>query len=558
MALVNNNIKILDCTLRDGGYYNNWDFSRDLIQEYLQAMAALRVDYVEIGFRGLINKGYKGGCAFSTDNFINSFSIPVELKNSIGVMINGAELLPSPSEQRAELPLDVIEKQIYSSLGALFTHTKKSPVTLVRIACHVHEFEYCLLAANWLKEQGYLVGFNLMQVASSTEAEISRLAYTAEKFPIDVLYFADSMGSLNAYQTSKIISALKKSWKGELGIHTHDNIGNALGNSIQAVSDGVTWVDGTVLGMGRGAGNVKTEYLVIALEEIRNVKPKITKLLEVIDKYFKLLQNQYGWGSNPYYYFAGIYGIHPSFIQEMLADSRYNIEEILIVLERLRTEGGKKFSLGALEMARNFYSGEPYGDWKPIEAIDGKEVLILGSGPGVLSHRKVIEAYINKYKPYVISLNTQKSICEDLINIRSACHPVRLLADYQEYQRLPQPLVAPIGMLSEDIQKELESKQVYNYGITIQSGVFAFHDTHCILPSPLVIAYSLAIATSGKAKKILLSGFDGYGADDPRRKEMDQIFNLYMNADNSVPIISVTPTRYEIPEVSIYAFENEL
>ena len=87
----------LDCTLRDGGYYNSWDFSPQIVSDYLIAMANLKVDFVEIGLRTLKNIGFKGGYAFSTDAFINSLNIPFELNEKIGVMINGSELLQKPT-----------------------------------------------------------------------------------------------------------------------------------------------------------------------------------------------------------------------------------------------------------------------------------------------------------------------------------------------------------------------------------------------------------------------------------------------------------------------------
>lgn len=263
------NIKIVDCTLRDGGYYNDWDFSPELIQDYLQAMAALKVDFVEIGFRSLKNTSFKGACAFSTDTYLNSLNIPIELKNKIGVMVNGAELANSDTQKVV--------------LETLFNSKAKSPVTLVRIACHMHEFEACLPAAAWLKEQGYLVGFNLMQVADRTEDEITTLTNKASAYPIDVLYFADSMGSLNPEQIKTMVNVFKKGWKGSLGIHTHDNMGQAILNTLQAVKEGVTWVDSTVTGMGRGPGNAQTEYLVMALEPYRSSLGNPTKLFELID-----------------------------------------------------------------------------------------------------------------------------------------------------------------------------------------------------------------------------------------------------------------------------------
>ena len=79
------NTKIIDCTLRDGGYYNNWDFKDNLVQAYLDCMNELNIDFVEIGFRSLINNGFKGAFAYSTDSFIESLSIPNNIK--IGVMV---------------------------------------------------------------------------------------------------------------------------------------------------------------------------------------------------------------------------------------------------------------------------------------------------------------------------------------------------------------------------------------------------------------------------------------------------------------------------------------
>ena len=167
-------------------------------------------------------------------------------------MINGSEIA-NPKNQK-----DHLEK--------LFNPKSNSPISLVRIACHIHEFNNCLPAAEWLKKKGYLVGFNLMQVADRSADEITQIAKAANSYPIDVLYFADSMGSLNIHQLKDVINAFKKGWKGQLGIHTHDNIGQAVNNSIEAVKSGVTWVDSTVVGMGRGPGNAQTEYIMLALD----------------------------------------------------------------------------------------------------------------------------------------------------------------------------------------------------------------------------------------------------------------------------------------------------
>jgi len=535
-------IVVLDCTLRDGGYYNDWDFSDELICDYLSAMGSVGVDYVELGFRSLINTEFRGACAYTTDQFISNFSIPDNIK--IGVMVNASELLGYAGG-------------IDSALDLLFDNADRSPVSLVRVACHIHEISDILPAARWLNDKGYLVGLNLMQAAGCSGEFLSSIAEKIAACPVDVLYFADSMGSLDTENTLRIAKALKQGWDGSLGMHAHDNMGRALNNTVAAIDSGlVKWVDSTVLGMGRGAGNVQTEYLLLALDD-KNHSVNITSLLHLINDHFKDLKSIYNWGCNPYYYLAGMYSIHPSYVQEMLRDSRYSETDILAAIDHLKLGTGKKYSLGTLEASRHFYNGDPVGSWVAEKDISERDVLILGTGNGVVTHREGIEQYIRQYDPFVIALNTNQDINQDLINIRAACHPVRLLADCADHLTLPQDLVTPYSMLPEDVREELESKNILDFGISVTPGIFEFGDCYCTLPNSLVISYALAIATSGKANRIILAGFDGYEDGDPRNVEMDELFSLYHKHESSREFFFITPTVYRVPTRSVYCISNE-
>lgn len=528
---------LLDCTLRDGGYYNSWNFRESLINDYLKAMQAAGVDYVELGLRSLINNGFKGACAYSTDDFVRSLQIPEGLQ--LGVMVNAVEL--------------VGEKPLVNVLKALFPeNSDTSPVSLVRIACHVHEFARALPAVHWLKERGFKVGFNLMQVADRSEKEIKALAREAAEYPIDALYFADSMGSMDPDQTALIIGWLRTYWQGALGVHTHDNLGLALSNTLRALREGATWVDATVTGMGRGPGNARTEELAIEIAEKRGQKINLIPLMELIRQHFKPMQQKYGWGTNPYYYLAGKYGIHPTYIQQMLSDSRFSEEDVLSVIEHLRCEGGKHFSSNTLDVARHFYQGEPQGTWQPAEEFAGKDVLLLGTGPGVAAHRNALEQYIRKYNPIVLALNTQQAIAPELITYRVACHPVRLLADCEEHSKLPQPLITPYSMLPNDVQAALVDKHILNFGINVEAKTFSFEETHCTTPALLVMAYAFALCASGNARKILLAGFDGYEGVDARNEEMNSIVKIFALAKGSIPLQAVTPSQYDVEKTSIY------
>ena len=533
-----NNINFLDCTIRDGGYYNNWDFDESLVNSYLKSMDDLKVDFVEIGFRSLINNSYKGPFAYSSDDYLGSLDIPNGLLGKIGVMINGSEI--SDQENQREV------------LTRLFQDSNESPVSLVRVACHIGEFEHCLPASEFLKNKGYLVGFNIMQVADRTEDEIISLATKADKYPVDVLYFADSMGSLTPEETKKLVKTFQKGWKGEVGIHTHDNMGNAVANTLEAIRSGTSWVDSTVTGMGRGPGNAQTEYLALELETLGKELGDSSELYTSIREHFLPLQKYYGWGKNTYYYLAGKYSIHPTYIQAMLNDTRYSDEDLISVIKYLRKEGGKSFKSDTLETARHFFSGKAEGDWNPQKVFDGKTVLIIGPGPSAKKHKKSIESFIIKKSPCVVGLNTVNCIDERLMDYRASCHPVRLMADTKKHLDFPQPLITPYSLLSKDLKKALENKTTLNYGLTIEKDNFQFNETDCIIPNPLVFSYILALLNSGNAKNIYLVGFDGFEKEDERTNEMRETIDLYHQYSEK-KVISLTPTNYNIETKSIFS-----
>ena len=117
-----NKLKFLDCTLRDGGYYNRWDFNEDLIKSYLKTMSLIGIDVVEIGFRGVSKNSYLGPLAYSSDDYLKQLKINKKIK--ISVMVNASEIL---------------DGNIKKNINNLFSQKKYSPVTFVRLACHFKE-----------------------------------------------------------------------------------------------------------------------------------------------------------------------------------------------------------------------------------------------------------------------------------------------------------------------------------------------------------------------------------------------------------------------------------
>ncbi len=523
-------MKILDCTLRDGGYYNNWEFNKDLINEYLKVMEDIKVDYVEIGFRFIDKVRTKGPCAYSQESFLKSLKIPKNLK--IGIMINAADFVNS--------------RDIISLAKKNFKKKKDSLISLVRIACHYNEIESSLPLINWLKKSGYKVGVNIMQIPELSFRDIKKSSLLIKKAKADILYFADSLGSLDGEKTAKIIKKIRKFWKGPMGIHTHDNMGKALENSISAIKNSVEWIDCTVTGMGRGPGNTKTEYAILQFKNKKLSNDKLVNLLKLIKNYFEPIKDKYKWGSNPFYYYAGLNSIHPSFVQEMLGTNLFDTEDIYSNLNYLSTVGGKKYSKELISLGKKLYKNVNKGIWQPDKVIKNKDVLIIGPGNSVLKSKNKIIKFIKKYKPVVLVLNAINPIPKRYIFGHIVCHTLRLLSDVDKYQKINKFLITPYSSFSKNIKLKIKSKKILDFGLQVKNKKFKFERNYVVLPNSLAITYALGISTSGCAKKIYLAGLDGYDANSPKKYEIDDLFKNYKLEGKAKKIISLTPTNYKI------------
>ena len=538
------NLIHLDCTLRDGGYYNNWDFEENLINDYLKAISYTSINFVEIGFRSIVNNGFKGALAFSTDDYINSLKIPRKIE--IAVMINGSELLQESNY------IKILEK--------LFpNNSKKSPVKLVRIACHLEEINVALESSKWLVNNGFKVGINLMQISEISKELLISIANKINDYPIDVFYFADSLGNINPEKVKHILNIIKIYSSKPIGIHAHDNLGLALSNTISGIKNGAEWIDSTITGMGRGPGNCKTEELLIELEhqnsKISNLN--ISHTLNIINKYFLQLKEKYKWGTNPYYYLSGKYKIHPTYIQTLLNNSIFSTDDRMMIINKLSKKNSTKFDYKLLtEDIVDFNKNECKGYWNPDELFKEKIVLIIATGPSAYKYRNAIERYIRKIKPKVIALNTPTPINNDLIDIRAACHPLRILTDADEYKKIKKPIICPYSTFQESYASKMKLDNILDYGLSTRYYKFDFQKNYCNIPRPLVLLYAISAAISGNAKSIKIAGVDGYEEGDPRNSQLEELLTLLLKEEKvSQKIKSITPSLFKnINQESVYYY----
>ena len=438
-----------------------------------------------------------------------------------------------------------------AAVGILFQPKAQSRVDLVRIATHFDTVEKCEQIAKILKKLGYQVGLNLMQAHGKSDNELSKTAQLIQNWcQIDVLYFADSLGSMNADDVAKIILALKLSWTGDMGFHAHNNKGLAVSNSLIAIDNGVVWVDSTILGMGRGAGNAQTENLLLELVQKYQFNYQPKALFDLVLSDFTPLQNQYHWGESLLYSLAAIHNIHPTYIQEMLVDSRYSNREVLQAVEFMSLLDVSHFDKDLLLQARGNTTNK--GSWNAKGWCENKEVLILGSGTTLQTYQQGIIQYIETYQPIVVSLNIKHDFPQDMIDVYVSVNEAKMLSDFESYSQLEKPLAIPNALLKKVLGRSVTIQNLWDYGLNIKQNTFEINETQCTLPYELSIGYALSLANAGGAQHISLVGFDGYDRDDIRQIRMNELLDLY-NHQLLVSVVTLTPATYDLAQSSIYA-----
>lgn len=537
------NLTVLDCTLRDGGYYNNWDFDQQTVHDYINSVVESGIDVVEVGFRFTPKNEFLGAHAYTTDAYLETLDIADSI--IVGVMCNASDLVNYPTGPR-------------DAIDSMFKESAQSPVELVRIASHFTEVEECQPAVQRLKELGYTVGFNLMQVGGRNRESLIEIAgIVADWNSVDVFYFADSLGNMDAQSVKFTIDAFREKWDGPLGIHTHDNMGNALSNTKAARDAGANWLDATICGMGRGPGNTRMEYLLLDLERSGLKKYNSQALFSIAAGDFQQLMDKYGWGSNLLYFLSATHKIHPTYVQEMLKVKDYNAEQAINALKQLSETDSISYNQEQLQQALQLGHGSYTGTWSNDRWAEGKTILILGSGDWIQNHTEILIDFIDTANPIVISLNTNSPLPEEKISAYAACHLLRFAMEGQHYLELKKPLIAPKVALPEKIQQEIGTDRHFDYGMTINPGTFIAETSGCTIPQQLAVAYTMAFANSTGAAKILMAGFDGYESDDPRQSIMTSFLNLYQKQSKNIPLLAITPTNYPVPQSSIYALTEK-
>ena len=521
------NFKILDCTLRDGGYYNNWKFNIKDANRYLKQVYASGVDVVEVGFSFFEKNSNYGPFAYTDKSLINR--LIKSKKTKFAIMINGSDFFKIKGNYKKYL-----NKKFKNNISSF---------SIIRIAAHYKDLNKLIKYIKCLKKLNYKICFNLMQINNISQHELKiclRKLKTSKS--VDVFYFADSFGNLKPKNIKIICKTIKKNWKNDIGIHAHDNCGLALKNSIQAFKSGVKWIDSTIQGMGRGAGNVKTESLLRKFK-FANYKP--SSINNISKKYFLNLKKRYKWGKSNYYKIAANFNIHPIYIQMLETDKRYSTTEKMRSINSLKKIEATSYEPNILEETFVNYKNFK-GNWNAKNWCFNKNLIILGGGPSLKQKIiiKKLKKIILETKSTVIAINLNRYIPNYLIDFYVSANETRIPLEQHRYKNLKKPLIIPKFKLNK-MKTKIRNIKFLDYGVLVKDQKFEFHNNFAVIPFNLTFAYAVALALIGKAKKIYFAGFDGYEKNHRLFNEMQKTIEIILKNNKSLKLVSLTKTKYK-------------
>ena len=302
-------VKVVDATLRDGGLVNGFYFPEGFERALYEANVKAGVDYMEFGYRSAkdmfdVNKFGPG--KFSDEDYIRSIVGDNDTDLKIAVMADVG---------RCNYKTDIIQKS-------------DSAVDLIRVATYLHQMPEALDVIEHAKNKGYEVSCNIMAISNAQESDVKIALDLLGKSPVDVIYIVDSYGALYPEQIARIADLYGEfaaKYNKKLGIHAHDNQRLAFANTIEAVGDGVDYLDATYAAMGRGAGNCAMELL---LGFLRNPKFKTYPVIEFVEKYMlPLKENGVVWGYDLQYMFTGLLNQHPRTAIQFTKEKRTDFTE---------------------------------------------------------------------------------------------------------------------------------------------------------------------------------------------------------------------------------------
>lgn len=303
---VRDDVRVVDATIRDGGLCNDFRFTDEFVRELYKTNVKSGVDYMEFGYKASRDM-------FSESDFGKwKFCKEEDIRAIVGENISDMKIAVMADVGRCNYKEDFLPKS-------------ESVIDMVRVACYIHQIPAAIAMIEHFHNLGYETTCNIMAVSQANFNQVEEALLLLTASPVDVIYLVDSYGSLypeNAAELAKTYIKAADEVGKKVGFHAHNNQNLAFANTIETMSYGVSYLDATAMGMGRGAGNCAMELL---LGFLKNPRYSLYSLLSFIEKYMIPLKEQgVVWGFDLQYMFTGQLNRHPRAAMSFTAEHRHD------------------------------------------------------------------------------------------------------------------------------------------------------------------------------------------------------------------------------------------
>lgn len=285
-------IKILDCTIRDGGLMNNHSFSDDTVRAVYKACGQAGIDYMELGYKAskrMFVPAQYGCWKFSTEE---------DIRRIVGDNDSSVKLSVMADAERTDYHEDILPRN-------------QSVLSMIRVATYIHQIPVALDMIKDAHDKGYETTLNLMAASTVPEWELDEALALLADSEVDVIYLVDSFGAFYSEQVRYLMEKFLRYAKPRgktIGMHAHNNQQLAYANTIEAIIMGANVLDGSMAGLGRGAGNCPIELLIGFLH---NPKYRLRPVLQCIQEYIEPMRQKLLWGFDVPYMITGLLNQHP-------------------------------------------------------------------------------------------------------------------------------------------------------------------------------------------------------------------------------------------------------
>jgi 4-hydroxy 2-oxovalerate aldolase len=289
-------LKVLDCTIRDGGLINNSQFTDDEVKAVYETCVEAGLDYMEIGYKNspeVFPPAQYGPWRHCHEEDIRRV-VGAHDAAATGLKLACMADAGGKSEWRTQI-----------------IPRKDSVLDMIRVACYANQISEAVEMVQHAHALGYETTLNIMAISTVQEVEIDQVLDIARASPVDVVVVVDSYGALYREQVDHLVRKYMKALHGtgkEVGMHAHNNLQLAFANTIEAIILGCNRVDSTMMGLGRGAGNCHTEIL---LGFLRNPKFKLRPVYKLIRDTILPIRQRLDWGPSIPYNITGQMNLHP-------------------------------------------------------------------------------------------------------------------------------------------------------------------------------------------------------------------------------------------------------